>query len=174
MHTVSAEELTFFELIDNAAEQGLLYVGSGNHQKVSHDIPKDFDSRLSADEMRQIRLKLDAAGVRLLVYRAEHKPSTEADRQRIIEFARIMGCEAIAGKAAGLALEAAPEIVKADGLADAGSTTPLLARVSVSGPLSTIFTIEFGRDGRPTGSGWIQDIEFFNEMSVRLAERGKP
>ena len=155
-------------------EQGLFYVGGSNRQKVSHEIPKDFDSRLSADEMRQIRLKLDDAGVRLLVYRAEHEPSTEADRKRIIAFARIMGCEAIAGKTGGLTLEAAPEIVKADGLADAGSTTLFLARISMSGPLSTIFTIEYGRDGRPTGSGWIQDIEFFNKMSVRLAEGGKP
>jgi len=167
------KELTLFELIDKAAEQGLLYVGGSNRQKVSHEISKDFDGRLTADERRQIRLKLDAAGVRLLVYENEHEPSTEADRQRIIAFARIMGCEALAGKTGGLALEAAPEIVKADGLADAGSTTPLLARISMSGPLSTIFTVEYGRDGPPTGSGWIQDIEFFNKMSVRLAEGGK-
>ncbi len=167
------KELTLFELIDRAAEQGLLYVGGSNRQKVSHDIPKDFDSRLSADEMRQIRLKLDVAGVRLLVYQAEHEPSAEVDRKRIIEFARIMGCEAIPSETGGLALEAAPEIVKADGLAGAGSAA-LLARMVPSDLSSTVFTIEFGRDGRPIGSGWIQDIEFFNEMSVRLAERGKP
>ncbi len=170
----SVRELTLFELIDKAAEQGLLYVGGSNRQKVSHEIPKDFDSRLNADERRQIRLKLDAAGVHLLVYQTKQEPSTEADRTRIIGFARIMGCEAIAGKARGLALEEAPELVKADGLADTGSTTPLLGRISMSGPLSTIFTIEYGRDERGTGRGWVEDVEFFNEMSVRLAERERP
>ena len=165
------EELTLFELIDRAAEQGLLYVGGSNRQKVSHDISKEFDDRLSADEMRQIRLKLDAAGVRLLVYQAERETSDEAERQRIIEFARIMGCEAIAGKARGLAPETAPRIVKIDGLAGTGNTDGLLARTSEPGPASTIFTIEFGRGGHNPGDGWLRDIAFFNETSVRLGER---
>ncbi|UCD49669.1 MAG: ThuA domain-containing protein [Phycisphaerales bacterium] len=165
------KELTLFELIDKTAEQGLLYVGGSGRQKVSHDIAKAFDDRLSADEMRQIRLKLDAAAVRLLVYQVQSEPLNESDRRRIIEFARIMGCEAIASETGDLALAAAPEIVKADGLTGTESTAGLLTRISTSGPIPTIFTIEFGRDGRDTGNGWIQDIAFFNETSARLAPK---
>jgi hypothetical protein len=49
--------------LTKAAEHGLLYVGGRNRQQVSDDIPKAFDDRLSSDERRQVRLKLDAAGV---------------------------------------------------------------------------------------------------------------
>ena len=170
----ASKELTLFELIDKAAEQGLLYVGGSNRQKVSSDIPREFDDRLTGDDRRRIRLKLDAAGVRLLTYHADREPSGEADREGILEFARKMGCEAVATEAGSLALEAAPEIVTVDGLAGNRDIAPLLARISKSGGTSTIFTIEFGSDRDRTGNEWIQDIAIFNEKSVHLAERGRP
>ncbi len=169
-----SKELTLFELVDKAVGQGLLYVGGSNHQTVSREIPKPFDARLTSDDMRQIRLKLDAAGVRLLTYHVDHEPSGEAERERMVEFARKMGCEAVATKTGSLALEAAPEIVRVDGTGGIRCAAPHIARLPKSEPLSTIFTIEFGSDRRYTGNGWIQDIAFFNEMSVLLAERGKP
>ncbi len=49
-------------MIDKAAEMGLLYVGGSNHQKVSRDIPKDFDVHLSDDERRQVRLEVGCGG----------------------------------------------------------------------------------------------------------------
>ena len=39
-----------------------------SYQKVSKEIPKEFGPGLSDDELKEIRLKLDAAGVRLLTY----------------------------------------------------------------------------------------------------------
>jgi len=86
---------TLFETIDRAAELGLLYVGSRQDQKVSPAIQKDFGEHLSSDELRQIRLKLDAGGVRLLTHRVYHVPSYEADWRRMLEFARRMGLEAL-------------------------------------------------------------------------------
>jgi type 1 glutamine amidotransferase len=88
-------KLTLFAIIDKAAELDLLYVGSRNSQKVSDAIQKDFDEQLSNDEMRQIRLKLDASGVRLLTYRPDRMPSDEAGWRKVLVFAQKMGIEAL-------------------------------------------------------------------------------
>ena len=53
---------TFFEAVDKTAELGLVYIGALSFQKVSDAIPKDFTPDLTDDELREIRLKLDAAG----------------------------------------------------------------------------------------------------------------
>ncbi|MHC4542893.1 MAG: hypothetical protein ACYS74_24490, partial [Planctomycetota bacterium] len=53
---------TLFEAIDRTARLGLPYMGGLSFQKVSEAIPKNFDSQLTDDELKQIRLKLDAAG----------------------------------------------------------------------------------------------------------------
>jgi type 1 glutamine amidotransferase len=86
---------TLFETIDKATELGLLYVGSRNGQKISSAIPKDFDEQLTNDEIRQIRLKLDAAGVRLLTYRPDRVPSDEAGWRKVLAFIKKMGFEAL-------------------------------------------------------------------------------
>lgn len=86
---------TLFETIDKTAELGLLYVGSRGNQKIGGDIQKTFDERLSNDEMRQIRLKLDAAGVRLLAYSADPMPSDEAAWRTTLEFLKKMGIEVL-------------------------------------------------------------------------------
>lgn len=169
----SHSPLRLFELIDKAAEHGLLYVGGRNRQQVSDDIPKAFDDRLSSDERRQVRLKLDAAGVRLLTYHVDSEPPSQADRDRIVAFARTMGCEAVAAETGSLAMEESPKVVTLDGLAGSTAMAPLLARVKSSGPLPTILTVEFGRDRGRTGNEWIQDIASFNEASVRLAQGEK-
>jgi len=166
------KELTLFELVGKATEQGLLYVGGSNRQRVSDNIPKPFDDQLSGDERRQIRLKLDAAGVRLLTYHVDSEPSGQADRERVIAFARVMGCDAVATETGSLTMEEAPKLVTVDGLAYSTAMAPLLARVNPSGPLPTIFTVEFGRDRRRTGDEWMQDIASFNEASARLANGG--
>jgi type 1 glutamine amidotransferase len=61
----TSKNLTLFEAIDKAAELGLLHVGAWSTQIVGNDITKTVDGRLNAKEMEQVRLKLDAAGVRL-------------------------------------------------------------------------------------------------------------
>lgn len=84
---------TLFEAIDKTAQLGLPYMGGLSFQKVSADIPKNFDPQLSDDELKQIRLKLDAAGVRMLTYYYHAIPGDPEGCRRVFEFARKMGIE---------------------------------------------------------------------------------
>ncbi len=84
---------TLFETIDKTAQLGLPYVGGLSFQKVSKAIPKKFDPNLTDDELKQIRLKLDAAGVRMLTYYYQSLPANEAACRKVFEFARKMGIE---------------------------------------------------------------------------------
>ncbi len=86
---------TLFETIDRAAQLGLSYVGATNRQQVSRDMARSFDSRLSGDDRRQIREKLNRTGVRLLTYRVEAVPADEAGWREVFEFGRRMGIESI-------------------------------------------------------------------------------
>ena len=72
-------KFTFFETIEKTAMLGLPYIGGLSFmQHVSKDIPKNFDQHLSDDELRQIRLKMDSGGVRLLTYYAQDLFNTGA------------------------------------------------------------------------------------------------
>jgi type 1 glutamine amidotransferase/sugar phosphate isomerase/epimerase len=86
-------KFTFFETIDKTAELGLAYIGGLSFQKVSKEIPKNFDPQLSDDELMAIRLKLDAAGLRLLTFYIQEIPGDEAGCRRIFEFGRKLGIE---------------------------------------------------------------------------------
>jgi len=86
-------EYTLFEGIDKTRELGLGYVGGLSFQKVSKAIPKPFDGNLSDDELTQIRLKMDAAGVRMPTCFYARIPGDEAGCRRVFEFGRKMGIE---------------------------------------------------------------------------------
>lgn len=86
-------KFTFFEAIDKTAQLGLSYIGGLSFQKVSADIPKNFEPGLSEAELRAIRLKLDAAGLRLLTYFIQDIPGDEAGCRKVFEFGRAMGIE---------------------------------------------------------------------------------
>ena len=86
---------TLFDAIDRAANSGFLFVGSSDRQKVSPGIPQFLDPALPTDARRQIRLKLDAAGVRLLTLRLQSLPVQEADGHKLFEFAQKMGIETL-------------------------------------------------------------------------------
>ena len=87
-------KFTFFETIEKTAELGLPYIGGLSFmQRVSKDIPKNFDQHLSDGELREIRLKMDSAGVRLLTYYAQDIPEDEAGCRKLFEFGRKMGIE---------------------------------------------------------------------------------
>jgi uncharacterized protein (TIGR02145 family) len=87
-------KFTFFETIEKTAELGLPYIGGLSFmQRVSKDIPKDFNQNLSDDELRQIRLKMESAGVRLLTFYAQNIPNDEPGCRKLFEFGRKMGIE---------------------------------------------------------------------------------
>jgi type 1 glutamine amidotransferase/sugar phosphate isomerase/epimerase len=93
----SARKDTLFEAIDKTAELGCLYIGALSSQTVSKETPKNFDAQLSAEQLRQIRLKLDSAGVHLLTYRVEGLPGDQAGWRRLFSFAKKMGIETLVG-----------------------------------------------------------------------------
>lgn len=86
-------KFTFFATIEKTAQLGLPYIGGLSFQRVSEDIPKNFDPQLSDEELGQIRLKLDSAGLRLLTFYIHDIPDDEAACRRIFEFGRKMGIE---------------------------------------------------------------------------------
>lgn len=98
-------KFTFFEAIDKTAELGIPYMGGLSFQKVSDQIPKNLEPGLTADELRQIRLKLDAAGIRLLTYYIQDIPGDEAGCRRVFEFGRALGIETFMSEPAPAALE---------------------------------------------------------------------
>jgi len=68
-------------------------MGGLSFQKGSKAIPKNFDEQLTNDELKQIRLKLDLAGVRLLTYYIHLIPGDEAGCRKVFEFGRKIGIE---------------------------------------------------------------------------------
>ncbi len=96
---------TLFEAIDKTAQLGLPYMGGLSFQKVSAEIPKNFDPALDDDELKQIRLKLDAAGVRMLTYYIQQIPGDPEGCRRVFEFGRKIGIETFMSEPAPEALD---------------------------------------------------------------------
>jgi len=86
-------KFTLFEAIEKTAQLGLPFMGGLSFQKVSPAIPKNFEPGLNDDELRQVRMKLDAAGVRLLTYYIHDIPADEAGCRKVFEFGRKIGIE---------------------------------------------------------------------------------
>ncbi len=95
---------TFFEAVDKVAQLGLPYMGALSFQKVSGSIAKNFEPTLTDDEIQQIRLKLDAAGIRLLTYYYQNIPGDEAGCRKVFEFGRKLGIETFIAEPAVAAL----------------------------------------------------------------------
>ncbi|MEN6425649.1 MAG: ThuA domain-containing protein [Phycisphaerales bacterium] len=160
-------EMTLFEIIDKAAELGFRYVGGGSRQKVSSDIPRNFDDRLNDDDMRQIRLKLDAAGVRLLTYHAD-RPSDSVARQKTSEFASRMGIDAWLPYTGHFDFKGVWDLCEA--VRNDLATSVL--RMAYPDRERAIFTIGF-RCGQSTSEGELAEaIAVFNETTQELVERG--
>ena len=96
---------TLFETIEKTSKLGLPFMGGLSFQKVSKNIPKNFDPNLTDDELKQIRLKLDAAGVRMLTYYFHNIPGDPAGCRRIFEFGRKIGIETFMTEPAPEALD---------------------------------------------------------------------
>ncbi|MFH1918506.1 MAG: ThuA domain-containing protein, partial [Planctomycetota bacterium] len=105
MTAYSLHKYTLFEAIDKTAELGLSYFGGLSFQKVSTEIPKNFDPELSDEELEQIRLKLDSAGVSLVTYYFHAIPGDEAGCRKVFEFGRKMGIETFISEPAAESLD---------------------------------------------------------------------
>lgn len=165
LNLMASTEPTLFDVIDKAAKLGMLYVGGNRRQKVSRDIPKDFDGAISSDDRRQIRLKLDAAGVRLLTYHVDSMPANDADRAQIVEFARTMGVEAVVTRDGNMPVDGEPiRIVALDNAVRDNKIDSFLDETYRRSRVPTIFCVD------STGDGLAQRIEIFNEATVRFAK----
>jgi len=87
------QKYTFFEAIEKTAQLGLPFMGGLSFQNVSKEIPKLFGPQLTDDELKQVRLKLEAAGVRLLTYYIPQIPGDPAGCRKVFEFGRKIGIE---------------------------------------------------------------------------------
>jgi type 1 glutamine amidotransferase/sugar phosphate isomerase/epimerase len=87
------QKFTFFEAIEKTAQLGLPFMGGLSFQQVSKDMPKNFEPGLNDEELRQIRFKLDDAGVRLLTYYIHDIPGDEAGCRKVFEFGLKIGIE---------------------------------------------------------------------------------
>ncbi len=86
-------EFTLFETIDKTRQLGLAYIGGLSFQKVSKEIPKNFDCNLTEDELSQVRLKMNEAGIRMPTCFYAAIPGDEAGCRKVFEFGRHMGIE---------------------------------------------------------------------------------
>jgi type 1 glutamine amidotransferase/sugar phosphate isomerase/epimerase len=86
-------QFTLFEGIDKTRELGLAYIGGLSFQKVSKEMPKNFDCNLSDDELTQIRLKMETAGVRMPTFFYADIPGDQAGCRKVFEFGRKLGIE---------------------------------------------------------------------------------
>lgn len=86
---------SLFETIEKTKQLGLAYLGGLDFQKVSKDIDKNFNAQLSDAELKQVRLKLDDAGVRMLTCFYSVIPGDEEGCREVFEFARKMGIETL-------------------------------------------------------------------------------
>ena len=84
---------TLLEGVEKTRQLGLSYVCGLSFQKVSADIPQNFDCNLSDAQLEQIRLQMDAAGVRMPTCFYATIPGDEAGCRRVFEFGRKMGIE---------------------------------------------------------------------------------
>ena len=86
-------KFTFFEGVEKTRKLGLSHVGGLSFQKVSKDIPKNFDCNLNDDELRRIRLVMDDASVRMPTFFYNQIPGDEAGCRKVFEFGRKLGVE---------------------------------------------------------------------------------
>ncbi len=86
-------KFTLFEAAEKTSRLGLPFMGGLSFQKVSAAMPKNLDPALSDDEIREVRLKLDDEGVRMLTYYIGDIPGDEAGCRRVFDFGRKLGIE---------------------------------------------------------------------------------
>jgi type 1 glutamine amidotransferase len=162
-----ATELSLFDMIDRAAQLGVLYIGASEHQKVSGEIPKNFDNGLTDDDMRQIRLKLDSAGVGLTTYRVTDTSSPRPD-PNVLEFYRRSGVEFASCEKWTVgpdAVEASP-IVGLNNAVRSDHLDGILQQVRGATSSNLLCTLEYTDEAA-------QGVEAFNKAVIRLTNGEK-
>lgn len=84
---------TLFEAIEKTRALGLSDIEGLSFQTVSGEIAKHLDANLSDEEIEQVRLKMDDAGVRMPTCYYAAFPADEAECRKVFEFGRKLGVE---------------------------------------------------------------------------------
>lgn len=95
LESYTYKKIPLFDAIDIANKLGLAFIGGITMQQVSKEIPKNLEPGLTDDELRQLRLKLDQAAVRMLTWYIPVIPGDEAGCRAVFDFARKIGVETI-------------------------------------------------------------------------------
>lgn len=131
----SDAQISLFDSIESAAAAGLLFIGADSRQKVSSQIPKELNSRLSGEDLEKIRLKLDAAGVRLLAYQLGVQPASMEEWASTLAFARKLGVETVLCRGPVRDLKTVGALAAQNGLRLALQGTPAeLQAAAAAGP----------------------------------------
>jgi sugar phosphate isomerase/epimerase/type 1 glutamine amidotransferase len=109
-------KFTFFEAIEKTARLNLPYIGGLSFQQVSKELPKNFDPELSDEELRQVRMKLEEAGLRLLTYYIHDIPGDPTACRKVFEFGRKMGIETFLSEPKPEALDTIEKFAKEYGI----------------------------------------------------------
>jgi type 1 glutamine amidotransferase/sugar phosphate isomerase/epimerase len=87
--------LTFSESATLADALGLANIGGDSNQKVSPQIDKNLDFRLSPEDMAVVKEKLSALRLKMTAYHVESIPSDDESCRKLFIFAKDMGVETI-------------------------------------------------------------------------------
>lgn len=96
VQTYTFNRFTLFEAIDKARELGLKYIEAYPGQRLSPDQPDvKFSHDAPVSVLAQVKNKLDAAGIKLVVYGVVKLGKDEAENRKVFDFAKLMGIETI-------------------------------------------------------------------------------
>lgn len=88
----SFRQFTFFDTVDKIAELGVDQVEGFNFQRISDEMPVNLDPlKMSAEQMQNVRDKLQKAGVRLVALYYGSFPADEAACRSIFEKSKSLG-----------------------------------------------------------------------------------
>lgn len=166
MSVPPGDDSTLFEAIDRAAEFGLLNVSANYGMKVSNEIAVPFDSRLNDDQRLAIRLKLDAACVRLLACRYGSFVGNASALRRRYGFLRKMGIEMVIMPPSG-----EDALYKDLFYSEYGIRTVPDDTAAASGN-SPIHFIEAPRSAAKAEI--VAAVERINQLSIQQAQKGQP
>jgi len=91
--------ISFSEAAAKADTLGTGFLEASNSQKVSPEIPKNLDDKLSPEEMTAVKNRLAELNLRLVAYRVDGIPADEGSRRKLFAFAKSVDIETIVSSA---------------------------------------------------------------------------
>jgi sugar phosphate isomerase/epimerase len=96
MQAYSFNRFTFFEAVDKTKALGMGYIEAYPGQRLSKEKPDArFDHNMSSVIMKDVKIKLQDASIKLVNYGVVGLPNDEQECRKVFNFAREMGIETI-------------------------------------------------------------------------------